>query len=75
MSNIPSLKAREVLEMLFRAGFAKVRTSGSHIRLVKGQFQVTVPYHSKSTIPTGTLKNIIRQAGLTLEEFLLLRRK
>ena len=70
MSNIPSLKAREVLEILFRAGFEKVRTSGSHIRLIKERFRVTVPYHSKGTIPTGTLKSIIKQTGMTDEKFL-----
>ena len=75
MSNIPSLKAREVLVILFRAGFEKVRTSGSHIRLVKGEFRVTVPYHSKGTIPTGTLKSIVRQAGLTMDKFISYRKK
>lgn len=75
MSNIPSLKAREVLEILFRAGFEKVRTSGSHIHLAKRDYRVTVPWHSKGTMPFGTLKSIIRQAGLTVTEFLKLRKQ
>ena len=75
MSNTPSLKAREVLEILFRAGFEKIRTSGSHIRLAKGKLRVTVPYHSKGTIPIGTLKSIIRQAGMTVPKFLSNREK
>ncbi len=75
MSNIPSLKAREVLEILFRAGFEKVCTTGSHIRLGKGKLRVTVPYHSKGTIPTGTLKSIIRQADMTVDQFFAYRRK
>ena len=69
MSNIPSLKAREVLEILFRAGFEKIRTSGSHIRLAKGNLRVTVAWHSKGTIPKGTLRSIIKQAGLSENEF------
>lgn len=69
MSKTPSLKAREVLELLFKAGFVKLRTSGSHIRLEKGDNRVTVPFHSKGNIPIGTLKSIIRQSGMTSEEF------
>ena len=70
MSNMPSFKAREVLDILFRAGFTKVRTTGSHIRLSKGMNRVTVPWHSKGNIPKGTLKSIIRQAGMTADDFL-----
>lgn len=69
MSNLPSLKSREVLSILFSLGFEKLRTSGSHIRLRKGNNLVTVPYHTRD-IPVGTLRSIIRQAGLTVEEFL-----
>lgn len=75
MSNLPSLKTREVVDILFAAGFAKVRTKGSHIRLVKGARYVTVPFKSKGTIPTGTFKNIVRQSGISQEKFLSLRRK
>jgi len=69
MPNLPSLKARDVLSILFAHGFEKVRTSGSHIRLRKGKCLVTVPYHNRD-VPTGTLKSITKQAGLTMEEFL-----
>lgn len=75
MSKMPSLKAREILEILFAAGFEKVRTSGSHIRLRKGQNLVTVAFHSKGNIPKGTLANIIRQSGLTRNEFMKMLKK
>lgn len=70
MSKMPSLKAREVLEVLFAVGFAKIRTTGSHIRLKKGNNLVTVALHSKVSVPKGTLASIIRQSGMTREEFL-----
>ena len=70
MSKLPSLKSHEVLSTLFAHGFEKVRTSGSHIRLRKGHYYVTVPYHAGITIPTGTLRSILRQAQLTPEQFL-----
>ena len=69
MSKLPSLKSREILTILFKNGFEKVRTSGSHIRLKKGSNLVTVPYHPSKTIPKGTLKSIIRQSGILQEEF------
>jgi len=70
MPNLPSLKSREVLKVLFARGFEKVRTSGSHIRLRKGSLYVTVPFHANKDIPVGTLRSIIRQADLTPEEFI-----
>jgi predicted RNA binding protein YcfA (HicA-like mRNA interferase family) len=75
MSNKPSLTPREVLEILFRAGFEKVRTTGSHIRLRKEKLQVSIPFHTKRDIPKGTLSSIIRQSGLTEDEFFSYRKK
>lgn len=56
----------------FRAGFRVVAQRGSHIRL-KGQREgvarvVIVPNHPE--IAPGTMQSILRQAGLTREEFL-----
>lgn len=70
MSKMPSSKAREILEILFKAGFEKVRTSGSHIRLVKDKNFVTVPFHPRKTLPKGTLNSIIEQSKLPKEFFL-----
>jgi predicted RNA binding protein YcfA (HicA-like mRNA interferase family) len=56
---------------LERAGFAVVRTSGSHCRLIHRTDparKVTVPYHNRD-LKRGTLRAIIAQAGLTVEEF------
>jgi len=58
-----------VLEILFKAGFKKVRTSGSHIRLKKGKVVVTIPFHGKGTLPKGTLRSIIRQSKLSIDLF------
>ncbi len=50
-----------------RLGFETVRQAGSHIRMVKGARRVTVPNH-KSIAP-GTLQSMLRQVGVTVEEF------
>ena len=71
---LPSLSAREVVAALRRAGFVEVpdRGSGSHRWLVGGDpvRGVTVPDHK--TVKRGTLSKIIRDAGLTRDEFLAL---
>jgi predicted RNA binding protein YcfA (HicA-like mRNA interferase family) len=62
-------KAKIVLSKLQRAGFEIRRQSGSHVVLRHPDGRQTyVAVHTKD-IPPGTLKSILRQAGLTLEEF------
>jgi len=70
MPSIPSLKGREVISALQRAGFEVVRTSGSHHILKKHPHSVTVPMHGSKPIKCGTLRNIVKQAGMTVEEFI-----
>jgi len=72
MDALPVIKPREVIKALLRGGFYVHHQTGSHARLMhstKAELRVTVPIHSKD-IPKGTLRRIIRQAGLTIEEFL-----
>lgn len=61
--------AREVLAKLIRAGFVEVRQSGSHkvLRHADGR-QSYVAMHP-GTLPTGTFRKILKQAGLSEEQF------
>jgi predicted RNA binding protein YcfA (HicA-like mRNA interferase family) len=71
---LPSLKAKDVVRALERAGFSVSRTSGSHCRLVHAvdpARKVTVPIHG-GDLKRGTLRAIISQAGLTVAEFISL---
>ena len=69
---LPALTPRKVIAALKRAGFFVHHQTGSH-RLLKHpdnpRLRVTVPYHNKD-LKLGTLRSIIRQAGMTPEEFL-----
>lgn len=67
MPKLPSLKAREVISALQRAGFHLVRQHGSHAQFKKGNLLVTVPVHPGDLHPT-TLRSILRQARMTPEE-------
>ncbi len=68
MSRLPMLRPAEVVRALERAGFVRIRQSGSHLRLVRGTLKVTVSMHP-GTIPRNTLRSILLQAGLTEDEF------
>lgn len=72
MSRLPAMTYREVIRRLRAAGFIFDRQAkGSHEIWYnpKTKRRTTVPHHS-GTLPRGTLKAIIREAGLTIEEFL-----
>ena len=69
---LPSLTPRQVIAALRRAGFTRHRIKGSHRQFVhpdNSALLVVVPYHAKS-IKRPVLRAIIRQAGLTVEQFL-----
>jgi predicted RNA binding protein YcfA (HicA-like mRNA interferase family) len=69
---LPALRPQEVLRALNRAGFTVHRTKGSHHHLRHSddpRLRVSVPVHNRD-LATGTLRTIIKQAGLTVEEFL-----
>lgn len=74
MPRIPSFKPRELIKRFERIGFVIDRQKGSHVILynsIDGK-RLTIPLHVKD-IPKGTLLSIIKQAGLTREEFLKLK--
>ena len=71
-ARLPSLRGRAVITALERGGFFVHHVKGSHHVLrhpSKPRARVVVPVH-RGDLPTGTLRGIIRQAGLTVEEFL-----
>ncbi|MCD4687304.1 MAG: type II toxin-antitoxin system HicA family toxin [Anaerolineae bacterium] len=73
MPKLPSVRSREVIAALKKAGWTEQRQMGSHRHMKHSERggRVTIPVHSKS-LAKGTLRNIIRQAGLTVDEFLAL---
>lgn len=70
MSYLPRISGREVVKALKKIGYEFDYQSSSHIIL-----RQTSPPHRRLTVPDhdevakGTLRAIIRQAGLTVDEF------
>lgn len=73
MSILPALTSRDVLAALKKAGFVEHHQRGSHLYVFHpGKRHMTcVPIHS-GDLPRGTVRGIIKQSGLTVEEFVAL---
>lgn len=72
MSRLSAISGKECVKALQRAGFQPKRQAGSHIILRRDIpfSQVVVPDHSQ--LDKGTLRAIIRQTGLSIDEFIRL---
>jgi predicted RNA binding protein YcfA (HicA-like mRNA interferase family) len=72
MPKLPSVSGERVVRALKRAGFVELRQKGSHVSLEKRAndktFKTVVPMHSQ--LAKGTLSDILKQCGLSLEECL-----
>ena len=75
MPTLPRLSGRETVQAFESFGWKVARQKGSHIILIKnGQIAtLSVPDHKE--IAKGTLRSLIRSAGLTVSEFLDALRK
>jgi len=69
---LPRVSGEQVIRSLKRLGFVQMRQRGSHVILKKqtseGEIGCVVPLHHELAV--GTLRNILRQAGVTPEEFI-----
>ncbi len=75
MSRLPVISGADCVKVLSKIGFEVYRQRGSHIVIVRksAPTQTTIPNHKE--LDRGTLRAIIRQTGLTDEEFIALLRK
>jgi predicted RNA binding protein YcfA (HicA-like mRNA interferase family) len=74
MPPLPRLTGAETIRRLSRDGWFLSRVAGSHhvLRHPTKPGRVTVPVHGSTIVKPGTMGSIIRQAGLTVAEFLSL---
>jgi len=70
MPALPQLSGRETVRAFESLGWQIVRQRGSHIILVKEGSLVTLSVPDHKDIAKGTLRSLIRSAGLTVTEFL-----
>lgn len=70
MVKLPTLKPSDVLKKLEKAGFNVSRQTGSHARLIHSDGRATTVAIHNRDLPKGTLRAILRQCEMTIEEFL-----
>ena len=73
MVRMPRVEGKDVLRALKKTGFRVSHIRGSHyyLRRFNGGM-VCVPVHSGVTIDIKTLKSILEQSGLTVDELIML---
>ena len=67
MPKFPGLSGADIVRALERLGFETVRQSGSHIIMRRGVSGCVVPNHKE--VKVGTINGVLRQAGITAQEF------
>ena len=76
MKNLPSFRSSDVIKILEKLGFNKLRQKGSHVILYNSNLKklTVVPLHKGKEIKKSLLKKIIvEDCGLTIEEFLKIK--
>ncbi|TRU20580.1 MAG: addiction module toxin, HicA family [Microcystis aeruginosa Ma_QC_B_20070730_S2] len=72
MPKMPRISSAEVIRGLERLGFEQIRQAGSHVVLKKeteeGDIGCVVPLHRE--LKVGTLSGILKQAQVTVEDFI-----
>ncbi len=68
MPKLPRVSGAEAVRALERLGFAVARQRGSHIVLRRGSSGCVVPNHRE--LKTGTLAGVLKQAGVSTEDFM-----
>jgi predicted RNA binding protein YcfA (HicA-like mRNA interferase family) len=67
MPVVPRISGKEAILALQFLGFTRVRQKGSHVVLRRGDRGCVIPLHDE--IAVGTLRGALRQAGVTVAEF------
>ena len=71
MSKLPTIKTRELLRVLLRIGFFKHHQIGSHAQFKhKDGRRITVSIHSGHDVPNGTLRGIIHDIKISVDDFI-----
>ena len=70
MAKLPVVSGAGAVRAFERAGWTKDRQKGSHVILIKpGHIaSLSVPQHNE--LAPGTLRSLIRNAGMTVQEFI-----
>jgi len=75
VSGLPAVPPDRAIAALRKIGYEEDHQTGSHVILYKdGRLPISVPKHDRD-LKTGTLRSIIRSAGLSVDEFVRLLKR
>jgi predicted RNA binding protein YcfA (HicA-like mRNA interferase family) len=66
--SLPRISGAEAVRALEKLGFVVARQKGSHVILRRGSTGCVVPLHRE--LKLGTLSGVLKQAGITADEFM-----
>jgi predicted RNA binding protein YcfA (HicA-like mRNA interferase family) len=69
MPPLPLVSGREVVKAFESLGWSEARQTGSHIILVREGHPATLSVPDHKQVARGTLRSLIRAAGITVDEF------
>lgn len=71
MSELPAVRARDLIRVALAVGFVLDRQRGSHAVYFReaDKRRIVIPIHSGTDLKSGTLRGIIADMGLTPEQF------
>jgi predicted RNA binding protein YcfA (HicA-like mRNA interferase family) len=71
MPKLPVLKSNQLVKILNKIGFFEFHCVGSHKQFKhKDGRRTTIAVHSGKDVPTGTLRAIINEINISVEEFI-----
>lgn len=68
MSRPPQIRPKDLVKALFKTGFIKDHQTGSHVYLKHQDGRLTSVSVHPGTIPLGTMRAILKQTGIKIEE-------
>jgi len=70
MGRLGNISGKEAVRAFEKAGWQVVGQVGSHVVMIKPELRVNLSIPQHKELSVGTLRALIRNAGLTVEEFL-----
>lgn len=74
MGRLANISGKEAAKVFQKAGWEPIGQVGSHLVLVKPGVRVNLSIPQHKELSVGTLRSLIRNSGLTVDEFLELQR-
>ncbi len=72
MGKLGNISGRDAVKAFQKAGWKKVGQVGSHLVMTKPELRVNLSIPQHKELATGTLRALIRNAGISVDEFVKL---